>query len=205
MSGFPPKAWLIDNQVTINGSNAIVNLGEKPVTSSRRQLEQMAAQLAWTLASSASTTIQSVELQINGRPMQISGNLYQLPQTFHSWVPPQPAGSSLYFVGSHGVVQELSGIGLPGSGRVGTVPGAAGTSGKSGTPALRSIAVSPDRRWVAGITANGAAVYIGDLSRGAWPLPWRPTSGTCTSVSWDEQGDLWIAAGGRGLDTAAGR
>jgi hypothetical protein len=196
VSGFPAKAWLIDNQVTINGTNAVVNLGEKPVTSNPRQLEQMAAQLAWTLASSTSTTIQSVELQINGRPIQISGNLYQLPQTFHSWVPPQPAGSSLYFLGSHGVVQELSGIGLPGSGRVGTVPGVAGTSGKGGTPALGSIAVSPDRRWVAGITANGAAVYHGDLGRAAWPLPWHPTSGTCTSVSWDGQGYLWIAAAG---------
>jgi Lipoprotein LpqB beta-propeller domain/Sporulation and spore germination len=195
VSGFPPKAWLIDNQVAINGSNVIVNLGEKPVTSSRRQLEQMAAQLAWTLASSASSTIQAVELQINGRPMQISGNLYQLPQAFHSWVPPQPAGSSLYFVGSHGVIQELSGIGLPGSGRVGAVPGAAGTAGKGGTPALSSIAVSPNRRWVAGIAAGGAVVYHGDLSRGAQLQHWRPTSGTCTSVSWDEQGDLWIAAG----------
>jgi Lipoprotein LpqB beta-propeller domain/Sporulation and spore germination len=196
VSGFPPKAWLIGNQVTINGSNAIVNLGEKPVTSSRRQLEQMAAQLAWTLASGASTTIQAVELQINGRPMQISGNLYQLPQTFRGWVPPQPGGSSLYFVGSHGVVQELSGIGPPGSGRVGTVPGPAGTSGKGGTPALSSIAVSPDRRWVAGITADGGAVYHGDLSRGARLQLWQPTSGNCTSVSWDEQGDLWVAAGG---------
>jgi hypothetical protein len=196
-SGFPAKAWLIDNQVTINGPNAIVNLGEKPVTSNRRQLEQMAAQLAWTLASGAPSTIQSVELQINGRPMQIRGNLDQLQQTFHSWVPPQPAGSSLYFVGSHGVVQELSGIGLPGSGRVGTVPGVAGRSGKGAPPAVGSIAVSPDRRWVAGITANGAAVYHGDLGPGAWPQPWRPTSGTCTSVSWDEQDDLWIAAGGQ--------
>jgi Lipoprotein LpqB beta-propeller domain/Sporulation and spore germination len=195
-SGFPAKAWLIDNQVTINGPNAIVNLGEKPVTSSRRQLEQMAAQLAWTLASGASSTIQSVELQINGRPVQIRGNLDQLQQAFRSWVPPQPAVSSLYFVGSHGVVQELSGIGPPGAGRVGTVPGAAGKSAKGGIPAFGSIAVSPDRRWLAGVTANGADVYIGDLSRGAWLPPWRPTSGTCTSVSWDERGDLWIAAGG---------
>jgi hypothetical protein len=195
-SGFPAKAWLIDNQVTINGPNAIVNLGEKPVTSSRRQLEQMAAQLAWTLASGAPTTIQSVELQINGRPMQIRGNLDQLQQAFRSWVPPQPAVSSLYFVGSHGVAQELSGIGPPGSGRVGTVPGTAGTSGKGGIPVLGAIAVSPDRRWVAGMTANGRAVYHGYLSRGARLQTWTPTNGTCTSVSWDEQGDLWIAAGG---------
>ena len=195
LTGFPAGAWLIDNPVTINGSNAVVNLGEKHATSNRRQAEQMAAQLAWTLGSGP-TTIQSVELEINGRPVQITGNQYQLPQAFQSWVPAQPEGSSFYFVTSHGAVQELSGIGQPGSGRVATVPGAAGTAGTAGTPAFSSIAVSPDGRWVAGITAGGGAVYIGSLSPGAKLREWRPTSGSCTSVSWDDQGNLWIAAGG---------
>ena len=194
VTGFPAHAWLIGGQVSINGTNAIVDLGEKHATTSRRQLEQMAAQLAWTLAS-GTTTIQGVLLQINGRP--VLGNQYQLPQTFSGWVPAQPAGSSLYFVGSHGVVQELSGIGPLGSGRVAAVPGAAGTVGKGSTPALGSIAVSPDRRWVAGITAGGGAVYIGGLTPGARLREWRPTSGDCTSVSWDAQGNLWIAAAGQ--------
>jgi hypothetical protein len=193
VTGFPAHAWLIGGQVTINGSNAIVDLGEKHATTNRRQLEQMVAQLAWTLAS-GTTTPPGVLLQINGRP--VLGNQYQLPQTFSGWVPAQPAGSSLYFVGSHGVVQELSGIGQPGSGRVAAVPGAAGTAGQGSTPALGSIAVSPNRRWVAGITAGGGAVYIRDLSRGVWLPPWRPTSGDCTSLSWDAQGNLWIAAAG---------
>jgi len=197
VSGFPAKARLVDNQVTINGSNAVVNLAEKPVTIHRRQLEQMAAQLAWTLASGQSPPSNSVELQINGRPVQIRGSQYQLQQNFRSWVPAQPTGSSLYFIGSHGVVQELSGIGPPGSGHVGTVPGAAGTSGKGGVPALGSIAISPDRRWVAGITAGGESVYIVGLSQGSrLRPPWRPTSGKCTSVSWDNQDNLWVAAGG---------
>jgi hypothetical protein len=193
VTGFPAHAWLIGGQVTISGSNAIVNLGEKHATTGRRQLAQMAAQLAWTLAS-GTPTIQGVLLQINGRP--VLRNQYQLPQDFSGWVPAQPGGSSLYFVGSHGEVQELSGIGQPGSGRVAAVPGAAGTASPGGTPALGSIAVSPNRRWVAGITAGGGAVYIRDLTRGVWLPPWRPTSGTCTSVSWDAQGNLWIAAAG---------
>ncbi len=195
LTGFPSSVSLIDNPVIINGSNAIVDLGEKHATSSRRQLEQMAAQLAWTLGSGP-TTIQSVELQINGRPVQIAGSQYQLPQTFGSWVPTQPDGSSLYVVTSHGAVQELSGIGQPGSGRAAAVPGPAGTAGTAGTPAFSSIAVSPDRRWVAGITVGGGAVYIGGLSHHARLREWRPTSGSCTSVSWDDQGNLWIAAGG---------
>lgn len=49
---------------------------------------------------------------------------------------------------------------------------------------------------MAGITAGGGAVYIRDLSRGVWLIPWRPTSGDCTSLSWDAQGNLWIAAAG---------
>jgi Lipoprotein LpqB beta-propeller domain/Sporulation and spore germination len=191
LTGFPAGAWLIDSPVTINGSNAVVNLGEKHATSHGRQLEQMAAQLAWTLGSGP-TTIQSVELEINGRPVQIAGSQYQLPQDFRRWVPTQPPGSSLYLLGGHGVVQELSGIGQPGSERVTAVLGEAGTAG---TPAFSSIAVSPDRRWVAGITAGGGAVYFGGLSHGARLRVWRPTSGSCTSVSWDDQDNLWIADG----------
>jgi Lipoprotein LpqB beta-propeller domain/Sporulation and spore germination len=197
LTGFPAGAWLIDNPVTINGSNVVVNLGEKHADTNLRQLQKIAAQLVWTLGNGP-TTIQSVELEINGRPVQITGNQYQLlPQDFHDWVPTQPPGSSLYFVTSHGAVQELSGIGQPGSERVAAVPGAAGTAGVAGVPALSSVAVSPDRHWVAGITPGGGAVYVGGLSHGARLQEWRPTSGSCTSVSWDDQDNLWIAAGGQ--------
>jgi Lipoprotein LpqB beta-propeller domain/Sporulation and spore germination len=193
LSGFPDNAQLIDDPVTINGSNVIVNLAEKHAVSDRRQLQQMAAQLAWTLGSGPTTAIQSVELEINGHPVQIMGGQYELPQDFSGWVPTQPGGSSFYFIGSHGGVEELSGIGQPGSGRVAVVPGAAGTAG---VPPASSIAVSPNRHSVAEISAGGGAVYIGSLSPGARLREWRPTSGSCTSVSWDDQGDLWIAAGG---------
>ncbi len=195
LSGFPQNAQLVDNPVLINGSNVIVDLGGKHVTSDRRQQEQMAAQLAWTLGSGP-PAILSVELQINGRPVQIMGSQYQLPQNFHSWVPTQPTVSSLYLIGSHGAVQELSGIGQPGPGRAAAVPGPAGTAGTAGTPAFSSVAVSPNRRWVAGITAGGGAVYYGGLSHDARMREWRPPSGSCTSVSWDAQGNLWIATGG---------
>lgn len=193
LSGFPSNAQLIDDPVTINGSNVIVNLAEKHAVSDRRQLDQMAAQLAWTLGNGPTTAIQSVELEIDGHPVQIMGSQYALPQDFAGWVPAQPTGSSFYFIGSHDSVEELSGVGQPGSGHVAVVPGAAGTAA---VPSFSSIAVSPNRRWVAGISADGGAVYIGSLSPGARLREWRPTSGSCTSVSWDDQGDLWIAAGG---------
>jgi Lipoprotein LpqB beta-propeller domain/Sporulation and spore germination len=194
VTGFPAHAQPI-GQVRLDGQNATVDLGGehgKPLTADRQQLEQMAAQLAWTLATGP-TSVQSVELELNNRPMRIKGGWYQLPQTYQYAVPSQATGSSLDFVGSNGTVQALSGVGRPGAGqggRVSTVPGAAGA------PTLTSIAVSPDGSSVAGIAAGGAAVYYGKLGRGGTLKEWRPTGGSCTSVSWDARGDLWITADG---------
>ena len=63
-------------------------------------------------------------------------------------------------------------------------------------PWLRSIAVSPDGRWIAGISRAGKTVYAWDLTHKAALRVWHSSSGTCTSLSWDRQGDLWITAGG---------
>jgi Lipoprotein LpqB beta-propeller domain/Sporulation and spore germination len=197
VTGFPAHARLT-GQVRIDGQNATVDLsGEhgKPLTADNQQLEQMAAQLAWTLTSGP-TPVESVELELNNRPTPITGSLYQLPQNYQNWVPAQVAGSSLYFVGGNGTVQALSGVGQPGTGqaeRVAAVPGAAGSGS---APQLSSLAVSPDGRLVAGIAAGGGAVYYGELGRGGTLKEWRPTSGTCTSVSWDSHDDLWITADG---------
>jgi hypothetical protein len=192
-TGFPAGTKLIGD-VKINGPNAVVDLGGKAATASRRQQEQMAAQLAWTLASVPSA-IQSVEMEVNGRPLQIAGSQLQLPQTYHAWVPTVSAASSLYFIGSNKTVRAMSGIGETGSGEpsVTAVPGAAGAVG---VPSLTSIAVSPDGRSIAGIGAGGK-VYIGSLSHGAvLREAWHAESGVCTSLSWDRYGDLWITAGG---------
>lgn len=155
----------------------------------------MAAQLAWTLATGP-TAIQSVELQINGRPLQIMHTQYQLPQTYHDWLPTQSAASKVFYIGSGGAVRTLLGVGQPGvsqPGHIGTVPGAAGAAG---APVLTSIAVSPDGSSVAGI-AGGATVYTTGLSPGATWRQWRPPGGRCTSLSWDSHGNLWVAAGGQ--------
>jgi hypothetical protein len=191
-TGFPQNSDLI-GQVKINGPNATVDLGGKAATANRRQQEKMAAQLAWTLASGP-TAIQAVELEVNGRPLQITGSQYQLLQTYHSWVPTPSAGSRLYFIGSSGTVKALSGVGQPGPGQPGRVTTVTGAAGTPGVPSLRSIAVSPDGRWIAGISAGGKVVYAWDFTRHAPPREWHSESGNCTSLSWDSQGDLWIAA-----------
>ncbi len=189
VTGFPAHSKPI-GQVRINGQNATIDLGGKAVTARPQQLAQMAAQLVWTLGG-GSTAIQSVQLQLNGRPVPVGGSPYQLLPMYHGWVPNQP-GSSLYFLGGNDAAQALTGAGQDGPGRVLPVPGAAGTTS---APTFSSIAVSPDRRWVAGIAAGGDMVYIGSLSHGAPLRQWRSPEGACTSLSWDAQGDLWVAAG----------
>jgi len=190
VTGFPAGLHPI-GPVRINGPNATVNLGGKGVTADREQLERMAAQLVWTLATGP-TPVQSVELELNGRSVPIMGNQYQLAQTYQGWMPSQQAGSALYFIGSNGAVQGLPGVGQPGAGQAEHFS----VAGAAGLPPLSSIAVSPSGRSLAGISAGGASVYYTGLNRGAAVGKWRPTSGTCTSVSWDAAGDLWIACGG---------
>jgi Lipoprotein LpqB beta-propeller domain/Sporulation and spore germination len=193
-TGFPRNSYL-RGQVKINGPNAIVDLGGKASTADRSQQEQMAAQLAWTLASGP-TPIQSVELEINGRPLQIAGSPLQLLGTYSDWVPTPSAGSSLYYIGSGGTVQALSGVGPPGTGHLGRVTPVTGAGGTPRVPPLRSIAVSPNGRWIAGISEGGKVVYAWDLTSKAALRQWPSSSGACTSLSWDQHGDLWITAGG---------
>jgi hypothetical protein len=194
VTGVPAKSTVIG--VKINGPNAIVDLGGKAAAASPRQQEQMAAQLAWTLASGP-PSIQAVELEVNGRPLQIRGNQLQLLDYYSGWMPAPSAGSSLYYIDTGGNVKALSGIGPPGSGQLGTSTPVTGTAGTSRVPPLRSIAVSPDGRWIAGISATGKAVHTWDLAHKAAKVrEWSSSSGTCTSLSWDQQGDLWITAGG---------
>jgi hypothetical protein len=196
VTGFPAKSTVIG--VKINGPNAIVDLGGKAAAASQRQQEQMAAQLAWTLASGP-PSIGAVELEVNGRPLQIKGNQLQLLDHYSDWMPAPSAGSSLYYIGSDGSPKVLSDVGPPGSGQLGSVAPAQVPSagGAHRVPPLRSIAVSPHGRWIAGISTTDKAVYAWDLTRKAAPVrEWTSSSGPCTSLSWDEQGDLWITAGG---------
>jgi hypothetical protein len=188
-----PKGWLqgavatafphgVTAEVKINGPIATVDLVGKGATANRWQQEQMAAQLTWTLASGGSA-IQSVELEINGRPLQIGGNQLQLVDTYSDWLPAPSAGSRLYYIGAGGIVKTLS------AGQVGVLR-------TPGVPPLRSIAVSPNGRWIAGISENQKVVYASDPAHGGRLRKWSAETGDCTSLSWDSAGDLWITADG---------
>ncbi len=186
-TSFPPGTKLL-GPVKLDGNSAIVDLGGAAARTSAAQRAQMAAQLAWTLTSSsyAPPLSQSAQIYINGRgPLPIRGNAFQLRQHYRGLVPGPATAPGPYFIGSDGVVSILTGLGQPAAGQSShPVPGLAGGPG---VPAMSAIAVSPDRRYLAGIPRTGGGVYIGALNRqGGLTLTALP--GTCTSVSWAPPG-----------------
>ena len=67
VTAFPPGKTSIN--VTIDGTTATVNLGGAAATANDSTLEQMSAQLVWTLTGQQeSLPIQAVQLEINGQP-----------------------------------------------------------------------------------------------------------------------------------------
>ena len=68
ISGFPSGTKILD--VVPYGATVTVNLGGAAVSASPRTLEDISAQLLWTLAgpSASVQTVQSVELELAGRP-----------------------------------------------------------------------------------------------------------------------------------------
>jgi hypothetical protein len=180
-------------QVKINGPVATVNLG-MPAPAAR-SVDQLAAQLVWTLTSSSfgPSAIESVELQINGRTLPLNGSQYQLPKMYENWLS-QPPTAGPYFVSQNGPVRVVTGVAQAGSAGLLPTSLVPGQAGKLAVPALSTVAVAPRQAELAGISAHGQTVLTGALGANAVLTPKRP-GGTCTSLSWDSNGDLWVAAG----------
>ncbi len=81
VSQFPPQTRVLS--VSVDGATATVNLGGAIVHASAKTLQQVSAQLIWTLTSTTSLpgSIQSVVLELNGQPWTSRG-------------PPCPGGPS---------------------------------------------------------------------------------------------------------------
>jgi hypothetical protein len=182
-----PGARLL-RPITIDGGTATVDLGGRGVaTASSAQLSEMAAQLNWTVANPADvqTPVQSIQLEVNGRLRQTAGWSGDQPSQRgqpRPVVPVARAGAVLYSAGLSGAVQELAGSSWR------DVPGEAG----QGHVPLRTIAVSPDGRFVAGLPKSGDEVYYAALRRDARLAQWSHASGF-SSVSWDVHDNLWVA------------
>src|ERR1700744_5799883 len=179
--------------VSLDGGTAVVNLGGAAARASEDALHQMSAQLLWTLAGSSSDepSIQSVELEINGSPWNAGqDNPVQQISAYDSYVPSASAHASFYYLDSHGAVRSQSGS-AQGSGAQGTL--VAGQAGTGDIP-LTQVAVSPDGRYVAGLSSNGT-LYTGPLSKNG-TLTLR-ASGDYGSLNWDRRDDLWVPKDGQ--------
>jgi hypothetical protein len=107
---------------------------------------------------------------------------------------PHPGGNGLvYYVDPEGTARALSSQAASG------VP-VAGEAGTGHVP-LGTVAVSPDGRYMAGLSKPAGSVYITSLKPGSRPGQHSPAGvmhhrlGTAgfTSISWDNQDDLWLA------------
>jgi hypothetical protein len=198
-TAFPPGTKLLGAQVT-GGITAVVDLGGTAAKASPSQRERMKAQLALSLTSSpspaqAANPIQSVVLKLNGRPFQL------LPTTYAKWV---PSGSpKLSSTGTNGRPAVPLYYQVPG-GATESAPAAIrvspAESGSFGLPKMlggqtfRALAISR--------TPAGEAVLAGCLGKYVYLIPQARASDAvrkklpapCTSLSWDDHGNLWIAA-----------
>ncbi len=183
-----PAGTTLHGNVRIVGSGATVDLGGAIARASPAVQADVAAQLVWTLTSPSygRSAITSVRIEINGRPVGSADGAVPL-STYHRLVPEPSAGSGLYYVGSNGAVEVLSAS--KAAARPGPAHGQAGT----GLIPMTNIAISPTAdRFVAGISPDGKTVRFGALSKGATLGSWQP-GGKSTSLSWDSNGDLWVA------------
>ncbi|MBV9095361.1 MAG: GerMN domain-containing protein [Streptosporangiaceae bacterium] len=209
--------------VTPSGDVAVVNLGGALAHASPAVLERVSAELVWTLTGSLGgpQNIQAVELMVNGRavPQPATGcgpspsqNPVQKLAAYQCYSPFPSAPSSFSYVnggqawsrcgwetkaqlGLIGTVVPLSGHGSaqPCSFMPHESP-AAPPAQPPWLPVLSMVAVSPDGRYVAGVSARYDTVYIRQLAGGATST--APLGPGITALSWDREDDLWVAQGG---------
>jgi hypothetical protein len=182
-TSFPRKTTTIGD-VTLNGGTAAVNLGgaiTKGATD--KLLEQVSAQLLWTLIGSGGSgpAVQSVQLSVNGKPWSPKGSdLNPVQQLRQSKYTPANGASShqFYYVDSAGdLLSRASSVSKPVKvAHIGT--------------GFTQIAVSPDKQYVAALKKNGS-LFTGRLGA---PLVRRAGDGY-TSLSWDPADDLWATTG----------
>jgi hypothetical protein len=174
------------------GKTAIVNL-HVPAGTSSKAYPGMAAQLVATLTSAGygPRLFDAVKLKINGKVVSPlpGGPVMTLASAglYH------PAGKKpVYYIDATGGVRAL-GRQAPSS-----VPVPAGAD--AAWARLGSVAVSPDGKYLAGFGQSGDSVYTAVLKSApqsgerssAGQLRERLSGAGFTSLSWDNQGDLWV-------------
>src|SRR5262249_38399761 len=182
---------------------AIVDIG-LPRGTPRSTVQAMAAQLVWTLTSSAYSPalIQTVKLKINGRLWaRAPGSSILSLDSYADYIPGGHGDENLYYVSANGAVrmfgQQAHSVAVPGQAGTSQVP-------------LNKIAVSAGGHYLAGIAGPATTVYTEDLAAAAKPhasaaaagLHSRLTGAGFSVPSWDSASNLWVAGrvhGSRGV------
>jgi hypothetical protein len=190
-SAFPAGSHLI-KQVTITGRVAQVDLGGGAVHAQPLQIQRMEAQLRATLSdrSYSEPLATKVQLYINNR-LQYSGGTGNT-----NLVTPVGTGAVLVVSGQHTSVGQL-----PPSPSAGASPALRVSPVQIGRVPITAIAGEPTHGHtpqlaVAVPDGTGCAVFLkagGDQSYRSYVL--ATSGGTCTSLSWDNNGNLWATAG----------
>jgi spore germination protein GerM len=179
LTSFPSQTKVLS--VTLAGGTVTVNLGGAIGNASQTDLQQVAAQLLWTLGvSNDQPAVGGVQLEINGKPWTPGNSGVSVLQqgSFTSYAPPQGSGTgTFYYLDSHGDVLRQ--------------PGPNGTPSRVYTNngvKFTFIAVSPDQRYLAAF-ADGW-VYTGPIGGKLV----KRVQGDFTSLSWDSSDELWLAS-----------
>ncbi|MEH0419166.1 LpqB family beta-propeller domain-containing protein [Streptomyces sp. B21-083] len=170
-----------------------VPLNDKASRVGSAKCTEMAAQLLYTLQDLTPTGVDEVALQrANGTQLCVLRK-EQVATVAARGVVEHPEFQ--YFIdGKHRLVR-VAGDSLEAAADVTPVPGALGEGEKQ----LRSAAVSRDEGSAAGVSLDGASLYVGSLvSGGSLGEPVLTSQGTTkadrlTTPSWDGDGDLWVA------------
>lgn len=194
-TGFPPGTKVLSVQV--HGAEALVTLGGAAASADYQAIQQMEAQLVKTLTSLPYSAIPSdagileVHLQIKNSSSTLQ------PRQFKGWVPPGATGALYY--------QSANPSGQPQfytiqADKVGGTQSDA-LAGRSpvvlpkglGNGPMSPIAVSGGAMPSTFAGCRGKELYVVPLF-GNKPLV-RTLAEACTSLSWDDQGRLWVTAG----------
>jgi hypothetical protein len=187
-SAFPPGTHLI-KQVTITGQVAQVDLGGGAAHATALAIQNMETQLRATLGdhSYSEPLANQVQLYINDK--------LQTPYPANGKVTPVATGP-VYVVTGPGSVGQLPAKAKPGAtaaqrlglAQIGRAPITAVAAAPSGGRAQQLAVAVP--------TGTGCAVYLKSADAEQYrAYVLSASGGACTSLSWDNNGNLWAAAG----------
>jgi hypothetical protein len=187
-NAFPSQTRLLG--VSISDGTATVDIGGTGVYDANWQKHAMYAQLRQTLTSDAYSppVATYVRLEFNGRPLRLGRGSGRLPA-----IPAVGSSSEPVYFESGGTVRELR----PGVKGISAVTGA--PQGLAGITAVAASSGEVPGLAVAVANGSGCSVQVRLPGRTTPFRTYRLSSsgGGCTSLSWDQQNDVWAAAGSR--------